>query len=195
MDDTIYCFDDYTNEVWKEVVGFEGYYEVSDMGRVRSVTRLVTQFNPKIGRDVSWTRIGKIMKPRRSTSEGRLKYFGLTLWKDGKRVDRAVHTLVMQAFVGPRPDGCEIAHRSGDPTDNRLTELRYTTHIDNCNDRRAHGTEAIGERNPSAKLCEMDILMIRCNAAGLTVRELAAQHKVSRSAIYAAQSGQSWSHI
>lgn len=110
-------------ENWKPVVGHEGAYEVSDLGRVRSLerrVRLVTRQAGETTRRVP----ERVLRPG-ATQSGHLSV------AIGKNNSRAVHQIVMQAFVGPCPDGCEVLHLNHDPADNRLANLRYGTRSEN----------------------------------------------------------------
>ena len=117
-------------EMWRPVVGFEDCYEVSDQGRVRSLDRMI---GAPHGR--RW-HTGRILAPG-AKSRGHL-FVNLSV--DGKRCVRLVHLLVLQTFVGPRPDGMEGCHNNGDPSDNRLVNLRWDTKSENTKDRVRHGT-------------------------------------------------------
>lgn len=123
--------DQFAAEQWKPVAGYEGIYEVSDYGRVRSIGRTITMKN-----GVPRTIKGGIM-------HGHTNEFGYTVVplsrSGGKRQYRA-HRLVMAAFVGPCPEGMEVCHNNGDPADNRLVNLRYGTSKDNSFDMKLHGT-------------------------------------------------------
>lgn len=118
-------------EVWRAIPGFEGRYEASDHGRVRSLPRMVQ----KSGRGIAYQRDGKILKPTSGTRQRQM----VTLWRDGKSVTRAVHILVMLAFVGPCPPGLEVCHWDDDSANNLLTNLRYGTHSENMHDRNRNG--------------------------------------------------------
>ena len=109
-------------EMWVPIPGFPGY-EVSDWGGVRSV---------KYGDQ----RIRKLIFAKRGG------YPQLALRADGVSYLRKVHSLVMLAFVGPRPDDLEIRHLDGDVRNARLSNLRYGTHLENAADQRGHGTNA-----------------------------------------------------
>ncbi|TQN30744.1 HNH endonuclease [Haloactinospora alba] len=102
-------------ETWRPVVGYEGLYEVSDRGSVRSHS--------------SWKR-GELLKPK----SNRRGYQRVSLWRDGQRRYRKVHHLVLHAFVGPRPEGHQAAHWNGCKTDNRLNNLRWASAADNVAD-------------------------------------------------------------
>ena len=131
-----------TPEVWKPVLGYERHYEVSDCGNVRSVDRIVTNRlgvsrNLK-GRDMKIHEYIPSLKVRPARPGGEPLYVRLSL--DGKSRIRYVHTLVLEAFVGPRPEGMECCHNNGDCHDNRLENLRWDTPKANGEDMVKHGT-------------------------------------------------------
>lgn len=120
-----------TNEQWRPIPGYEGLYEVSDHGRVKSVQRRTTFVN-RWGQSTQRIVPEKIRSQTVNENGGHLY---LTLHKDGKRKHWFTHQLVLLAFVGPYPAGCEeIRHLDGDPTNNRLDNLRYGTHTQNVTD-------------------------------------------------------------
>lgn len=110
-------------EIWKDIPGHEGRYQVSDLGNVRSVdhrVRLVTRQAGETTRRVP----GKLLRPGPSRS-GHLSV------AIGKGNSRMVHQLVMLAFVGPCPARHEVLHLNHNPADNRLVNLRYGTRSEN----------------------------------------------------------------
>ena len=119
-------------EQWKPVRGYEGIYEVSSHGRVRSVGRTITCSDGQV-RHLK----GKVL---RTTLSKRGGYPEVSLYAQGKRERRYVHSLVAEAFFGTRPKGMEVCHNDGDPTNNHLDNLRYGTRSDNMLDRVRHGT-------------------------------------------------------
>src|SRR5690606_27606505 len=80
---------------------------------------------------------------------------------EGKTVPRKVHALVAEAFIGPRPEGHQIAHNDGDRLNSRLENLRYATAAEIAVDQIAHGRAPRGSRNGRAKLTEGQVLEIR----------------------------------
>lgn len=116
-----------TTEEWRPVVGYEGYYEVSNIGRVRSTTRLDNRGRQKTGRVL---RAG-------IAANG---YLLVSLWRDGVASSRTVHSLVAEAFIGPRPQGMDVCHADGDRLNPVVTNLRYDTRAANLADARVHGT-------------------------------------------------------
>lgn len=121
------------SEHWLPLPDYEGLYEVSDFGRVRSLNRTVHHTN---GSDRHLK--GRLLRQFPSKHGG---YPSVSLCKDGKpRGGQRVHVLVLSAFVGPRPDGMESRHLNGDCTDSRLANLAYGTALENADDKRRHGT-------------------------------------------------------
>jgi len=121
-----------TTETWRPVVGHEGLYEVSDLGRVRSVDRDVAYPGGRMQRHR-----GRVLSPKR-TDEGR-KYVNLS--RQGKARLYKVALLVLEAFVGPRPPGTFGCHSDGDASNDRVTNLRWDTPSANNYDRIAHGRD------------------------------------------------------
>lgn len=107
---------------WRAVLGFESLYEVSDGGQVRSIARHGTN--------------GRVPRPGVKRPYGHLL---VSLYRDGKGTTRAVHRLVLEAFIGPRPARAECRHRNGQPSDNRLANLAWGTRSENQRDRVGHG--------------------------------------------------------
>lgn len=119
------------SERWLSVPGWEGFYEVSDLGRVRSVDREV------VGKRGLVRFRGRVLKPIISPRG----YPRVVLSRPGtKRWHTDVHLLVMRAFVGPPPVGMEVLHKDGGvPGDVRLESLRYGTRSENIRQMWAEG--------------------------------------------------------
>jgi hypothetical protein len=186
---------DFSLEHWRPIVRFENY-EVSDFGRCRSLERIVKSYDRKRNCYAKRHYPGTTLNPVRRYSEyNRVKSLDVTLYMDGERYHRKVHRLVLEAFVGPCPDGMECAHADGDPSNNHLDNLRWATHVENCRDRVLHGTESIGVRNPAAKLDEESVRQIRMMASLFSAVELGDVFGVSKYAIADVLSGNTWSHV
>lgn len=124
-----------TNELeeWKPVVGFEGLYEVSNLGRVRSIDREITLSNGRTRKLKGKIRKQLIMKDGRPV---------LVLNKNGKQYNEYPHTLLALAFLGERPEDYQICHIDGDCTNNKLSNLRYDTGSENMIDMYRYGKKA-----------------------------------------------------
>lgn len=110
-------------EIWKSIPGYEGTYEVSNLGRIRSLDRI-----DNLGRSKKGVILALVPQPN-----GRL---GVNL--RGK--NHKVHVLVLTAFKGPRPRGMEGCHGDGNHTNNKLDNLRWDTRSSNTKDSVKHGT-------------------------------------------------------
>lgn len=115
-------------EKWLPVVGYEGKYEVSDQGRVRSL--LTNKANG-----------GLVLKQRAYSG-----YLYAGLWFDGHLKQCRVHRLVLAAFVGPCPEGMECLHGPGGAQDNRLSNIRWGTREENMRDQVLAGTHHVARR-------------------------------------------------
>ena len=179
---------------WKAIPGWEGMYEVSTGGLVRSVDRVVPIRTRANGRKGSQRWEGKVLASRAAKNG----YPMVILSRGaGRGAHSYVHQLVLLAFVGPCPEGLEVCHNNGRRTDNRLENLRYDTRSANAMDRHAHGTfnPRRGEDCPSAKLCERDVRWVRENVGGMSQRAMARVLGVGHRTVGAVIRGESWKHI
>lgn len=117
-------------EIWRPVLGYEGRYEVSSIGRVRSLLSG-----------------GRLMRQQlNGRAEDHADYYRVKL--AGNR-QRYVHHLVCEAFYGPRPDGLLACHANGNHRDNWLDNLYWGTPMQNAMDMKRHGTfHVYGRRQP-----------------------------------------------
>lgn len=170
-------------ERWKPVVDYEGFYEVSDRGRVRNVG---------CGYRYRW---GHILSPRNAKG-----YQRVYLSKGGKSYNRYVHCLVGAAFMGPCPKGLETNHINGNKEDNRLENLERVTHSQNTQHSfRALGrkpADKAGEKNGQAKLTEKAVVAIKALLFhGWTQRRIAVAYSVSGATISRIKTGKIWKHV
>lgn len=169
------------NEEWRDIGKAPGY-QVSDLGRVRSVDRVVDtgpypmQFAGKV---LSSRRVGKY-----------------PLYRLGKAGYAHGHILVLEAFVGPRPTARhEGAHWDGDKQNNRRDNLRWATPEENAEDNRRLGVLK-GALNPRAKLSGADVLAMRARRLlGETCAAIARDFPVNKQAVHKIVSGQRWAHV
>ena len=169
------------NEQWKDITGYEGIYQVSDHGRVRSLDRTICN-----GRK----RKSQILKG----GSHRQGYSNVLLYRDRKRQSRLVHRLVLEAFTGPRPEGMVTRHLDGNHTNNHIDNLVWGTSTENNRDRVRHGTMPIGEKNGLAKLCEVDVQLIR-DLDGIPQRTIAEWFDISDATVGRIRRRKTWAHI
>lgn len=174
-------------ERWLPAVGYEGLYEVSNHGRVRSLDKVVRgSYGSKM---LKRSCVRKLHK----TKDG---YMSLQLMKDGKRRYRLVHRLVLESFVGPCPPGYECRHfPDKDPANNRLTNLSWGTPQQNGRDKTTHGT-GVGEHNHKSRLTEEQVLeMRRLGAQGVRNVDLAPMFDVDVVTVSHVLVGRTWRHL
>lgn len=179
-------FVDLPGEEWRPVVGYEGRYEVSNLGRVRSFA-------------LAGKGHGRAAEPRLlNPILWRNGYLVINLCHEvtGDRHPRTVHALVMEAFVGPRPSGMEVRHLDGDRRNPALSNLAYGSHVENEEDRRRHGTVLEAERHPHASLTNEIVRAIRARrAGGEKLRVLAAEFGVSETTVSRACRGRTYGAV
>ena len=165
-------------ERWLPIRGYEGFYEVSDLGRVRSV----------LHQTAKGPRGGRVLRPLDCHG-----YAQVSLSRYGVVRKRQVHKLVAEAFLGPCPIGQEVCHGPAGKGDNRATELRYDTHVENHHDRIRDRTTSRGEKQGAAKLTWGAVTEIRRRAAtGETQRELATEFGVCFQNIHLIVARKTW---
>jgi hypothetical protein len=178
-------------ERWLPVVGYEGLYEVSSLGRVRSLDRIVRVANRWGGTGPRLYR-GRLLKPLRGPCD-----YPFVALCDSEQRKRPIHQIVAAAFIGPCPEGMEVCHGPGGKMDNRPENLSYGTHQKNMGpDKARDGTVLFGETHNLAKLTEAIVIGCRQrHAAGEEAAALAREFGVSASAMGFAILGKRWSHL
>lgn len=159
--------------MWKEIPGYEGLYRISSIGLVLSVPRKVPHGLGKACRRIK----GRVLSSKPANNG----YPSVMLSKEGGKKLCTVHRLVMLAFVGPCPDGHEVAHADGNRLNPRLENLRYATRKENVADAMAHGTATRGYKNGRAKLSSEQVIAIRNDLRPLSV--VATEYGVSKTTI------------
>lgn len=165
-------------EEWRAIPGREGRYEVSSLGRVRSL-RFINRHTDVL-RHV----------PRVLATFKTAGYRRVTMGDEQRQVSH----LVAEAFVGPRPAGHEVCHLNGIQDDDRPENLAYGTPRENAQQRAAHGTTARGEICGPSKLTEDAVREIRRVGNGHSDK-LAKKFGVSTSAVRRVLQGNTWAHV
>jgi hypothetical protein len=171
-------------EVWKDIAGYEGIYQVSDAGRVRSVDRVNSQGAKLKG------------KPRKLITD-RDGYYVVGLTRNAVMRYHKVHRLVAAAFI-PNPDNLpQVNHVEGNKSDNRACKLEWCTNQENIDHSVMVGSrDPVGESNGRARLSELDVVDIRwLKGLGMSISALAREYQVTRTNIRHIVTGRSWSHV
>ena len=116
-------------EVWKDIPGYEGRYQASTEGHIRSVDRIVYSRSRTTRLPFARRLKGQVLTPGRFCKAG---HVSVVLGR--KTAGIPVHQLIMRTFVGEPAEGQEVRHKNGDPTDNRLANLEYGTRTENILD-------------------------------------------------------------
>ena len=167
------------DEEWRPVLGWEGYYEVSNKGNVRSLPRRGLVRNRiyggrLLGKGVDFFGYETVMLCKPQFPQSRKK----------------VHRLVLLAFVGNPPDGTECCHNNGVKTDNRLENLRWGDRFGNIADNISHGKQPRWDKHPMAKLTLQQVANIKNSTK--TAAELSRIHGVSTRSIRNIRNGENW---
>ena len=188
MSDENHAIDEFVTEEWRPVVGWEGYYSVSNLGRVRSETRIVYHRGSKTNVCIR----GKMKHPAFSN----WGYLQARMSRNSVLVLRMVHRLVAEAFIGPIEKGFEINHKNGIKTDNRVENLEIVTPKQNV--RHCHATGLTlnhGETHCDAKLTFDDVRDIRRRAGTVSQADMAREYGVDASCISRIVSRKAWRNV
>ena len=169
-------------ETWAPVKDFEGLYEVSTHGQVRSLDRMV------VGNKGAYLKRSQILKQWKQGN-----YLYCDLRKPGVKQKARIHVLVLETFVSARPGGMVACHNNGNSVDNRLENLRWGTLADNASDSRKHGTLRYGETCGTAKLSEVQALQILRSTKPNS--QLAKDFGVCKATVSHIKTGRNWPHL
>ena len=182
-----------TTERWLPVVGFEGFYEVSDCGRIRSLDRTIVSGGKRPGLILRVT--GRVLRPKTGSRGYRIVH----LVTPEKSQHLLVHRVVLGAFVGVPSVGQVCNHLDFNRENNQLANLEWTTQKLNIAHAFAGGRirTAHGEaKAASVKLNDAAVRVIRDQyASGVTGRALAKEFGVSASVISVIVNRKSWRHV
>lgn len=172
-------------EEWKDVPGYEGIYEVSSFGRIKSIARMKqarVDYLP-------YQTTERFLYQQKSKNG----YMMVCLAKDGAKRTYSVHRLVLRAFLGEPQHKHEACHANGIRDDNRIENLRWDTRVNNFKDRESHGNTARGEKNGWSKLNDETVKLIL--ADGRSNREIAKTYGIASVTVDKIKNRQAWAHV
>jgi len=165
----------YKNEIWKSVKGYEGLYEVSNLGRLKKLS--YTYKSPFLGK----VRVNeKIIKG--ATKDG---YKQALLFKNGDSKFKMIHRLVAIAFLKYDKDRVFVNHKNLIKNDNRADNLEWSTTQENIIHAHKFGNIVMpkGDNNVNIKISDKDAKYIRENKENKTQKELSKQFNISQSLV------------
>lgn len=173
-------------EIWKDIAGYEGLYQISNLGRVKSLERVVIY---KTGRKQRYSE--KVLKVRCN----KCGYSYIKLWKNSKHKTLTIHRLVAEAFILNKYNKPQVNHIDGNKTNNCTSNLEWTTGSENIKHAIDNGLIEIkcGESSTSSRLTEKDVLEIR--ESNDLHRILAIKYGVTRQTIGDIKNRRRWKHI
>ncbi len=171
-------------EIWKSVVGYEDFYSVSNLGRVR---------RDKAGEGLC--KAGRMIKYTKSKTN----YLRTCLCKYGVQKTVLVASIVADAFIGHKPSGYEINHIDGNKSNNNIKNLEYVTRSENIRHSFDIGIRFVkkGQDNHFAKLSEEQVILIRKSYVPYknSYSKIGKKFNVSRSCINNIIRRKNWKHI
>lgn len=171
-------------EIWRDIKDYEGRYQVSNLGRVKSLSRYVACGKKGHGKRLVHERL---LRPGSYCKSGHVSVV-LGSGENGK----PVHKLVMEAFVGIRPDNHDICHNDGNPQNNTLENLRYDTRSSNNIDTFKHGRSMGCSKLNKQKVKEIKNLIFN---EKVSQAEVARRFDVSTSAIQSIYKGKTYKWV
>jgi hypothetical protein len=172
-------------EVWKTIKGFENYYEVSSLGRVRGVDRVV---NHKTSFFLNLK--SKLIKPYLNKNG----YLFVNITKKSKSFNKSVHRLVCETFLENQHNKKDVNHIDGNKLNNEIKNLEWCTRSENLIHAYNIGLKDRGEKHYNAKLTENQVLEIR-SLNNISKTEIGIKYKVSRKCISKILNRQTWKHV
>lgn len=173
------------NEIWKPVFGYEDYYEVSSLGRVRRLKK------------TRGTRPGRILSP--AAINRNRGYLVVGLHRKDKQIMNYVHRIVASSFIGPPRKGLVVNHKDGDKQNNNVKNLEWCTQSENNKHAFRTGLRlpTIGSLCGRAKLDEKEALeiYIMANSKEIKWSDIADKYLVDKSTISRIASKKTWAHL
>lgn len=172
-------------ETWVDLFQWEEFYEVSNFGNVRSKHRILKKYPHSKPRYIGGVILKHFLNDR--------GYPCVNLTDGVRRKQYHVHLAVMRSFFGPAPDGLEVCHNDGNPSNTHISNFRYDTHKNNQADMRIHGTQQAGEKNPYAKMTAEIALKYR--SGEISEQEAMTLTNMSLSGIRKVKYRCTWKHV
>jgi len=175
-------------EIWKPIANYEGLYEVSSLGRIKSLKHYAEYGEEKRKR----IRNERILNLTKAASK-KATYWRVGLYKEGKQKLFFVHRVVAEAFIPNTSGKPHIGHINNNPSDNSVHNLEWCTIAENNKHRKKSGHYEVGSKVHNAKLKETEASIILHSKK--SDRDLANEYNVSVKVIYNIRRRLSWKHV
>lgn len=168
-------------EIWKDVIGYEGWYSVSSLGRIR-------RDRPSTG-----AKVGRILKQYKH--KGGYYFVGLSKDCIEKNID--VHRIVAKAFIGIPEKNLQVNHKDCNKLNNKISNLEYLTPKENTNHSIRNGLSPFGSNHKNSKINEKDVIKIReiYSRGDITQQRISEKFGLSRSSIGNILKNKTWKHV
>lgn len=178
---------------WRPIKDYEGIYEVSNTGVVRSLDRVLVYENPRFKSLRMDNLKGKVLKQFPSGSRGYLK---VILYNGGKIKNRYTHSLVAEAFIPRSNESLQVNHKDNNILNNHVSNLEWVTQHENIQHSVRQKRHTYGERNTQSKLKDSDILAIReMRSQGMLLKEIGDKFGICFGTVGQIVRGDSWKHL
>lgn len=179
------------NEIWKDITGYEGLYQISSMGRVKRLPRSNKRAN------------GKPLPLKEKILTGTINAFGYCRYELSRGINAASfsgHRLVAIAFIPNSNNKPQINHKNGIKTDNRVDNLEWCNNSENQKHAYAIGLNKPrslrGDKSNLSKITKNTALAIICDLQkGLRNKDIATKYNVLRSHVSSIKSKRIWAHL
>jgi len=180
-------------EEWRDIKGYEGVYQASDLGRIRSLDKIRRKWNHQGKRDVDYLYKGRVLKSNICNI-----YLYVCLMHKGVKKSRSVHRLIAKTFVDNPNNKPNVNHIDFNHYNNSSNNLEWCTQYENIQHTKKHGRSryANGEDQGKTRLTKEDVIKIRCmSKEGVSQGKIASMYKMSRSGICNIISKKSWKYV
>jgi len=175
-------------EIWKDIPGYEGLYEISTHGRIRGIAHERTV-----------VRNGKVITQQWGAVERTVNLSGrypkVNLSDKGAVKTHTLHTLMAKTFIGPRPPGKQVCHNDDNPLNTKIGNLRYDTAKGNKADTYRLGNAPIGENNPNVRYTEEFVKRIREECKTEQQKIVAQKYNIPVATVGAFCQRRTWKHV
>lgn len=184
-----------TDEVYLPVVGWEGYYEVSNYGNVKSLDRTITDVKTRWGNTTTMIKKGIYLKKKTD----KYGYYVVCLFKDKVRQYTTVHRLVAFAFLGNDDSLLQVNHIDANKSNNHPSNLEWVTPQQNIDHAIRLGLQnyAHGEKLPQTKLKQEEVIEIKklLKLGKMSQRAIARKFNIGSNAVWHIAHGETWKKV